>query len=222
MNYFLHIDTTGNTATIALSAGGILSDTVVTRESRNHASEINILIDQLLAQNSITLADVTAIAVCGGPGSYTGLRIGLSTAKGLCYALDIPLMMHSKLTLLAMAAFKTHGQKFEYYLPVLKAREKEYFTSIYNNRFENITVPVHVSEEELDDILSKHTNSCTISNDIPEELASKYIDSSYVSNNTEIDMQLWAFYSLEEFKCNNTVNLSTAEPFYLKQVYTHK
>src|ERR1035437_1453422 len=101
MQYLLHIDTSTDTGVVALNCDGVILAYKVNEEARNHASTINIMIEKLLAGVKISLSDLDGIVVCAGPGSYTGLRIGLATAKGLCYALNVPLILDNKLTLLA-------------------------------------------------------------------------------------------------------------------------
>jgi tRNA threonylcarbamoyladenosine biosynthesis protein TsaB len=128
MKYILHIDTSGESGRVGLSADGILLSWKYNDEPRNHAASVNLMIEQLISDAEISLRDLASVAVCGGPGSYTGLRIGLSVAKGLCYALDIPLMQHSRLLLLCYQQQNIHSDKFTFYASVLKARDKEYDT----------------------------------------------------------------------------------------------
>lgn len=221
MNYFLHIDTTADIAIVAISCNGSLISSVVSNETRNHASAINIMVAEVLAGAGTSLQGLSAIVVCAGPGSYTGLRIGLSTAKGFCYALGIPLLMDNKLNLLALQAQGQLQKEYDYYMPVLKAREGEYFISIFNNEAGNIYEPQHITEATLDGLCEEKGNICVISTDFPHVLVTKYANSLYIVTDTEIRLDFWAFYAFEQYKCKNTVNLSTAEPFYLKQVYTH-
>lgn len=222
MNYLLHIDTSSDTGSIALALDGNLISTRINTEARNHASSINLMIDEVLAEGSITLHQLSAVVVCAGPGSYTGLRIGVATAKGLCYALNIPLLLDNKLTLLANQAFKKYGTQYNMYVPVLLAREKEYFVSSFDNSFQNIKTATHIIADHLAGYLTVDGPICIISdffNDFNHLIHSENI---YIYSNVVVDLEIWATYSLAEYKCNNIVNLSTAEPFYLKQVYTHK
>ena len=222
MKYFLHIDTSGDIGCIAISSDGVLGCKTINTSSRNHAGTINTMVQEMLSEARITLSDLSAIVVCAGPGSYTGLRIGMATAKGLCYALDIPLLLDNKLTLLAYQAYKKYKIKYKYYYPVLLARDKEYFVSVFDQNFINNIPAAHISEGQMEQILQERTEICIISQCISPEILEKYKESIHVDPNVEIDINSWAFYTFEQYKCNNIVNLSTAEPFYLKQVYTHK
>ncbi|PQJ11779.1 tRNA (adenosine(37)-N6)-threonylcarbamoyltransferase complex dimerization subunit type 1 TsaB [Flavipsychrobacter stenotrophus] len=222
MKYLLHIDTSGDTSSVSLALDGQLICTRLNSESRNHASAINIMIDAVLAEAGIIMTQLSGIVVCAGPGSYTGLRIGVATAKGLCYALNIPLLLDNKLTLLAYQAYRQLGTKYKMYVPLLLAREREYFISCFDNGFQNTVIAKHIMESELGEYIGNNSDICLISDNFALENHEKYSENIYVHPNVNIDIKEWVFYSFEEYKCNNIVNLSTAEPFYLKQVYTHK
>ncbi len=220
--YLLHIDTASDTGTVAVAGDGKVIASRTSNESRNHASIINIMIADVLAEAQITFKELSAIVACGGPGSYTGLRIGMATAKGLCYALDIPLIMDSRLALLAYQAYLKKEAAYTQYISLLTARDKEYFISIYDHKFQCTLPPRHIAEEELKQIVAANDN-IHLTTDAPESV----INSLNVNNlkiNTDINIHVnpWALYAFEEYKCNSIVNLATAEPFYLKQVYTHK
>ncbi len=221
MQYLLHIDTSGDTGLVAIGYNGALLDSRVNEETRNHASSINTMIDSLLGDNRISFEQISAIAVCAGPGSYTGLRIGMATAKGLCYALDRPLILDNKLTLLALDAIKEHPG-YTQYLSLIIAREREYFISIYDKNGNCILVPQHVGEEELNTLINRKETAYFITN-----TEKKFIDNLMISD-FKVDIEIktplksWIFDAFGKYNCNQFVNLMEAEPFYLKQVYTHK
>ena len=221
MDYLLHIDTSADTGTVAIGADGVLVAQRTNTETRNHAATINIMISEVLAHAGISLEQLSGIVVCAGPGSYTGLRIGLSTAKGLCYALDIPLLLDNRLTLLAYQAYKTCEQQASKYVALLSAREKEYFIAVYDKLFLPVVEPQHIMEKQLAEFIQKEEKTCVIT-DTPDIIKSLGITDIQINNNIQINFNLWVSYGFEQFKCNNIVNLSTSEPFYLKQVYTHK
>ena len=221
MHYLLHIDTSADTGSVAIGGNGRLLALRTNSETRNHAATINILIREILADVSVTLEQLSGIVVCAGPGSYTGLRIGMATAKGLCYALDKPLLLDNKLTLLAYNAYRQNKNPSSQFVSLLVAREKEYFISIYSNNFSCIVPPQHVMEEQLNELIGNNENTTIITNapDINNTLRSTNLQ---IDPTIQINFDLWIFYAYEQFQCNNIVNLSSAEPFYLKQVYTHK
>ncbi len=222
MKYFLLIDTSADAGVVAISGDGALVCLHSNSEARNHAAAINLMINDAMDEAGIGFADLAAVVVCAGPGSYTGLRIGMATAKGVCYALGIPLLAHNKLTLLAWQAYAANRGKYSSYVSVLFAREKEYFLSEFDQNFDNIFPASHVDSEKLDEILADKHKKYVICQKIPTEVIGKYTEIAYVHENASLDFNAWAIYAWQEYICNKTVNLSTAEPFYLKQVYTHK
>jgi tRNA threonylcarbamoyladenosine biosynthesis protein TsaB len=222
MNYLLHIDTSGDVSNIAVGGDGQLLAAKQSSESRNHASSVNVMIGEVLSAANITMQQLSGVVVCAGPGSYTGLRIGLSTAKGICYALNLPLIMDNKLTLLANQAFKKHGPTYEKYFVAIQAREQEYFISVFDNNFTNIVPAKHITATELKDYLQSESHTYIITDCLSADEIQNYVHSFVVDTEVSININDWLFLSSDEYKCNNIVNLSTAEPFYLKQVYTHK
>ena len=222
MNYLLHIDTSGDKSHFAIGCDGAIVAHRANDVSREHAATINVIIEDLLKDAGITFAQLSGVVVCAGPGSYTGLRIGLASAKGFCYALNIPLLLDNKLTLLAHQQQVKYEDKYAQYVTVLTAREKEYFICVYDNAFNCIAPPQHIMEEQLNELIEKKENTLLIGN-IPENVVNVLtIINLQVEDNTEIDLEVWVKYANEQFNCKNYVNLSEAEPFYLKQVYTHK
>ena len=217
MTYILHIDTSAETGLTAISKDGIVVAKVLNTETRNHASTINLHIEQAASEAGIELKDLSAISVCGGPGSYTGLRIGLSTAKGLCYVLGIPLMMHSKLVLLS--AETAYQNSHQYIISVLQARDIEYFVAVYNNELKEEIASQHIFEEQLKELLNPYLSNAVFvgfKNEFLNSLSSNIIEKA------NPDIESWSKYALAQYDTENFSNLEYSEPFYLKQVYTHK
>ena len=220
MKYLLHIDTATDTGIVAISADGILIASRINAETRNHAGTINNMINAVLDEAKITLQVIDAIVVCAGPGSYTGLRIGLATAKGLCYSLNKPLLLDNRLTLLAYQHYIQGPDIPQTYISLLIAREKEYFISIYDKNFSCTLQPQHIIEKQLKNFIEGE-NIQIITNASEAVINDLNISYLKINNNININIASWLLYAFEQYNRNNIVNLSTAEPFYLKQVYTH-
>lgn len=223
MAYILHIDTSGDAGIVAISKDGVLTTQLENADTRNHAASINLHIEKALQDSGITMAQLDAVAVCGGPGSYTGLRIGLATAKGICYLLDKPLMMHHKLQLLALKSIYTHKNEYEHYISILNAREGEYYLASYNSEKDTINEPQHIMAADLETVFNQLSGKSLVCGDINEGLratiGTQKID---FQEDNRVDATTWAVYAKEQYDCNGFVNLANSEPFYLKQVYTHK
>lgn len=127
------------TATTNCSVGIAINGKIVSLKEDNsksysHAEKLHLFINEALEEAGITIADLDAIAISKGPGSYTGLRIGVSAAKGLCFSLDIPLISVPTLDLLA---YKLKG-KTGIFISMLDARRMEVYSSVYDSKINQI------------------------------------------------------------------------------------
>lgn len=222
MNYTLHIDASTDLCSTAISRNGELLTITESLEMRNHAIAINDMIAQTLSKANITIKQLSAIAVCSGPGSYTGLRIAMATAKGICYALDIPLILNDKLTLLAKSEMnkKALGPVRNLAI-IITARESEYFICVYDNGHCTL-LPTHVLENEMVDALCGKENLHIVSDVSNETFYKLKVNFSNNNGNIKIDYHTWSELSFEQYERKEFANISTAVPLYLKQVYTHK
>jgi|TARA_Y100001954_G_scaffold216553_1_gene247844 tRNA threonylcarbamoyladenosine biosynthesis protein TsaB len=132
MSYFLALETTTKNCSVAIYKKDKLLYLKEQNEDRYlHSEKLNLFIKESLFKSNVSLHKLEAIFISSGPGSYTGLRIGASTAKGLCYSLDIPLISIS--TLEAMSANAKKNKKIFYYCPMLDARRDEVYSAIFDS-----------------------------------------------------------------------------------------
>ena len=131
--HILHIETSTELCSVALSHGSCCLAVGENAEGRNHAAVLTRFIDSLLKSNRMSVHQLDAIAVSSGPGSYTGLRIGLSTAKGLCYGGNIPLIAVSTLQAMGMGFVQQYDVPATALLcPMIDARRMEVYTALYD------------------------------------------------------------------------------------------
>jgi tRNA threonylcarbamoyladenosine biosynthesis protein TsaB len=127
--FILCLETATRNCSVALVANGsILALREFAAEGYSHAEKLHVFIEEVLLESSVRYSDLSAVAVSKGPGSYTGLRIGVSAAKGLCYALDIKLISIDTLQVLAGMANISHGLV----VPMVDARRMEAYTAIFD------------------------------------------------------------------------------------------
>lgn len=137
MVYILHLETSTKVCSVALSLNGQLAAICENEEDGySHGENLTLFIQDVLQQAAISVRDVAAVSVSSGPGSYTGLRIGVSTAKGLCYPLAIPLLAIDSLTSLAETAKEKHPSVN--LCPLIDARRMEVYNAIYDTSFSQI------------------------------------------------------------------------------------
>lgn len=128
----LLIETATNICSVGLAKNGQLITHKKAEKEMSHASQLTITIQTLMADSQVKMSDLEAVAVSIGPGSYTGLRIGLSTAKGICYALNIPLISVDTLQSLAWKTQQLHPEA-TYFIPMIDARRMEVYTAVYDS-----------------------------------------------------------------------------------------
>ncbi|MGK7391809.1 MAG: tRNA (adenosine(37)-N6)-threonylcarbamoyltransferase complex dimerization subunit type 1 TsaB [Candidatus Cyclobacteriaceae bacterium M2_1C_046] len=158
MSLILSIETATPVCAVALHKEGNLLAEAKLLKDKSHSDKLAVLIDQLLEHNNIKKSQLSAVAVSEGPGSYTGLRIGVSTAKGLCFGLDIPLIAISSLTALGAQVRNCIGDH-DLMIPMFDARRMEVYAQVLNKKLEVIekTQPVIIDEDSFGNFLKDHT-----------------------------------------------------------------
>lgn len=211
-NRILHIETATKKCSVALSENGkLIAFREVLEEKFNHAEKLHILFEELLHEAQIKWVDISAIAISKGPGSYTGLRIGVSSAKGLCYALDIPLISINSLEIIARQIQVSQG---EFIIPMIDARRMEVFAAVYDSQYNEVQ-PTHSWIVENNPF---YKNKCHFVGDgamkckeiIGEKNTHFYPEIIYPSAREMIAV------SYQKFLEQKFENLAYFEPFYLK------
>src|SRR5690554_2242151 len=134
MNYLLCIETSTKVCSVALFKNDELIDFEEESGSYSHAENLAVFIDKVLNRQEVNYADLAAVAVSKGPGSYTGLRIGVSLAKGIAFGAQIPLIAIDSLSSLAWAAIHTHESEAEFFIPMIDARRMEVYAAVYDQK----------------------------------------------------------------------------------------
>ena len=220
-HYILCIETSTTNCSVALANNGKV---ILVKEDYNtgysHAESLHVFIEQLLKEAKVNLNQLSAIAVSKGPGSYTGLRIGVSAAKGLCYALNIPLISVNTLdSLVRQAGNISNG----YIVPMLDARRMEVYSATYNNSFDCIseTEALILNEESYTDLLSEK-QTIFIGNGVTKfKEICVHPNAVFIENKLPSAKEL-ARVSFEKFKTKNFENVAYFEPFYLKDFVAGK
>lgn len=147
MALILHIDTAVDRGSVCLALDGRVMGTATTPGQQDQAALLAPLAGQVLKDCGLSLPQLHAIAVSAGPGSYTGLRVGLSMAKGWCYGLDIPLIAVNTLEMMAAGLkgnMEATGGRGDYFCPMIDARRMEVFTALYDRELHPVVTPAAV------------------------------------------------------------------------------
>lgn len=212
-DYILHIETATKVCSVALSLNGnLLQLKEIEEDGYAHGEKLTLLIEDALHTEGIEINQLVAVSVSAGPGSYTGLRIGASTAKGLCYALKIPLLsIDSLVTIQQVAKEKYPNQNIA---ALIDARRMEVFSTVFN---ENSEVVKSISADIIDENSYLDFEPFVACGDGAEKLADVWnkrnitIDSSILSSakgQVELGYQKYVNSELED--------VAYFEPFYLK------
>ncbi len=134
----LLIDTAQETATAALAEAGRVLFSEENINAKDAAAWLHPAIGRLMEQAGKTVRELEAVAVVAGPGSYTGLRVGMAAAKGLCYALKIPLITRNTLQVMAASMRPVAREKKALICPMIDARRDEVFTALYGTDMQEI------------------------------------------------------------------------------------
>lgn len=219
MPLLLHIETATDTCSAALSENGKIIGLKETIGTRSHASVLAVFIDALLNEKKITVADLDAIAVSKGPGSYTGLRIGVATAKGLCYGADKPLISVNTLQSMA-AAFVLNKKNKEncLFCPLIDARRMEVYFALFDKDlcFVESTAAIILDETILAKQLKK--SKIYFFGDGAEKLNPLLANNENAVFDSDFSPTAVGMVNLAEkkFNSNDFENLAYFEPFYLK------
>jgi len=217
MALLLNIDTAVQSASVCLSNNGIIIGELVNPPERDSASWLHVAIEKLLVENQYRLQDLQGIAVSAGPGSYTGLRVGMASAKGLCYALNLPLISINTLQMMAAAV---ENPATELLCPMIDARRMEVFTALYNSSLQEVMPSSNLILEAgaFEERLSAHT-ICFFGNG--SEKAKAVINHS---NASFVEVKATASnmvrLSAEKFAQAQFSDLAYAEPFYGKDFHS--
>ena len=139
-DYILLIETSTEACSVALSKGSDLVTEKYTEVPKSHASVIGTFIQDIFNETGMTAADLSAVAVSKGPGSYTGLRVGVSCAKGLCYGAQIPLIGVNTLEVIARCAIDNNlAADASYIVPMIDARRMEVYTAVFSPDLRKLT-----------------------------------------------------------------------------------
>lgn len=217
MSVILNIETSTTNCSVSLSHNEtLLCSNEINKQSYSHSTKLHSQIANLIDKSKVSYSDLSAIAISKGPGSYTGLRIGSAAAKGLCYALDIPLISVSTLKILAKKIKIQEGL----IVPVMDARRDEVYSAIFDHKFyqKRESKPEIIYNNSFFDLIKEKKiymvgngqEKCKrIINENPNLIFS--MDKNFPSSADMIEL------SYEKYKSSKFEDIAYFEPDYLKK-----
>jgi tRNA threonylcarbamoyladenosine biosynthesis protein TsaB len=227
----LNIDTSTEHASVCISNDAAVLAMEQNNEQKNHATFIQPAIKKILSLSNYRLSAIDAVAVSAGPGSYTGIRVGLATAKGLCYALSKPLILVNTLEIMAQAIIEeTTNQPATgkrqlvtddiLFAPMIDARRMEVFTALYNVRSQPLVHPAAIilNEHTFKEYLNDHPIVFSGSGHIKFENILQHPNAIF----TDIHHHSGhlAILAVKTFEQKQFADVAYSEPFYLKEFFT--
>ncbi len=221
MGIILNINTALETAFIILSKNTEIVAEAQSDAQKDHASFLESSIKKICTEAGISLNEIDAVAVVNGPGSYTGLRVALASAKGLCYALKKPLILLNTLDVMAYALKLQSpiNNKNILFCPLIDARRMEVYTALYNS---DLLIIKNYTAEILNELFlqqERKTNIIIAGGSGSIKMNSILHDENIVLVSTLLLRQPMAILSHQAFNNQTFSALAYSEPFYLKPVY---
>ena len=223
MANLLLIETSSKNCSVGISAHGrLLAVEELSEASFSHAEKLHPFIESTLKQAGLTSKELAGVVVGKGPGSYTGLRIGVAAAKGLCFALNIPLMSVGSLETLAMTAIETITTSYDFIIPMIDARRMEVYTAIFDTKGRQLKAPWAevLDNDSYTEYLTK--GQCLFIGDGQQkwEAVVSHSNASFETTIKEPSIRYMMALGTQKFEAENVEDLAYFEPFYLKEFYT--
>lgn len=221
MAIILNLETATTNCSVSIAKNG---NVIALKEhdtpNYSHSEQLHVFIQEVVQKASLTLSDIDAIAVSKGPGSYTGLRIGVSSAKGLCFALDVPLI--SVATLMNLA-HQEKGDTYDFIIPLLDARRMEVYATVFDSELNELreTKAEIIDENSFSEFAAKGKVLLVGS-------GAQKCQGLLEHSNIDFDIKAvpsaneMARLSFEKFQKQDFEDLAYFEPFYLKDFILQK
>lgn len=219
----LLIETATSVCSVVLAVDGKVVAARKSAERNAHSSKMAVFINELMEESGITPKELDAVGVSCGPGSYTGLRIGASSAKGFCYALNIPLVAVPTLREMAALYYKQHPEYKGMICPMIDARRMECYTAVYDGDKELKKVSADIITEGIyDEYLNRGEvmfigDGAAKTKDILGGHKNARYDESF-----EIGAEGMIEIVEQKLKAGETEDVAYFEPFYLKDFVAKK
>lgn len=214
----LHIETSTSVCSVAASENGVCLIQKINTEGLNHAKLLSVFIQEILDFLKIQGKRPDAVALSQGPGSYTGLRIGTATAKGLCFGWEIPLIAVDTLQVMAIAARQRITEADALLCPMIDARRMEVYSACYDMQLQRVSevLPVIVTPDSYADLLESHSvwffgNGAEKCHTVLTHPNAHFLDNIYPEAANMI-MLAEQRYAAGQFE-----NVAYFDPFYLKE-----
>ena len=214
MPLLLNIDTSTEDASVCLAEGETSLYMLSNHTQKDHAAWLHPAIQELLHTTGKQITDLAAVGITAGPGSYTGLRIAMASAKGLCYALGIPLIAVNTLEAMAHVALNENA---DYLCPAIDARRMEIFTAVYDKKLTPLLPPqsMIIQPDSFAALLDK--KQIVFFGNGHRKMEPVIQHPHAIFKNVPFNAAHLAIAAFKKYQLNDFASLSLSEPVYLKE-----
>ena len=218
----LHLETSSTVCSVAISRGNEILSLREIDQGFTHAENLHLFVKEALEDSKIKIEELNGIAISKGPGSYTGLRIGVSAAKGYAFALQIPLISVDTLKSMVIGLRKTHPSEINSFVPMIDARREEVFCGIISKELHyQKKVCALILNENNEEFFSETKPFIYFGSGAKKAIPylknhqnSIYIEGNFISSSNLIEI------ALSKFRDKDFESIAYFEPYYLKEFYT--
>jgi tRNA threonylcarbamoyladenosine biosynthesis protein TsaB len=217
VSIILNIDTAVEISSVCLAKNDQSLGLKINPSQKDSAAWLHMAIKELMNECGLTFQQLDAIAVSEGPGSYTGLRVGMATAKGLCYVLQKPLIAINTLQMMTIAAQK---ETSDYLCPMIDARRMEVFAAVFDHEL-NFIMPsanLVLNEHSFEELLDKHTISFFGNGSSKFQQLIRHSNASFKA--FHFNASLMISLSKQRFFMQDFAELAYSQPFYGKDFHS--
>lgn len=216
--FLLHIETATEICSVAISKDGIPISSMKAEKDQSHSSDLNPLIQKILVSTKLNWKNLSGITVSNGPGSYTGLRIGTTTAKALCFGLGIPYVPLPTLQIIARNMVEKYPLENAYYLPLIDARRMEVYTAVFNNKGEYLEKEQNVIiANDIFNELQKSGGKIVIGGNSNDKFRKSVDWENLVSVEDELCASFQSILGFETLNIEKQIYTLDTPPLYLKK-----
>ncbi len=217
MSIILNIETAVQTSSICLAENDRPISVKINPSQKDSAAWLHVAINEIVSENHFNFQQLDAIAVSEGPGSYTGLRVGMATAKGLCYVLNRPLITINTLRMIASAVQKKHEGLL---CPMIDARRMEVFTAVFDQELNFVLAPTNIilNEDSFEELIQE--NNVLFCGNGAHKFQQMVKHSNAVFDFNEADASAMTSLSYNKFLRGEFADLAYSQPFYGKDFHS--
>lgn len=218
---FLLIESSGEVCSAAVAIGNAIVSEKSIREANSHSTYLASFVDEVLKEAKLKVSDLDAVVVGGGPGSYTGLRIGVSLAKGLCFGANIPLIACSTLRALAVSALE-QNPKADRVISLIDARRMDAYLGVYTGELDSVVEEQFITIDEQLAVDYVQAETVAVGSGAAKWLEKFDLSENVINTKSALYAKHLLPEALQKWEQKKLEDVAYYEPNYIKSVFVTK